>query len=350
MKNKLIISISATSVLFFACDDKNNNPVTEYDFSSILTNVSEKVITATYEDLHEKAETLLDAINELESNQTAEYHEAAKEAWRVCRSPWEQSEGFLFGPVSTAGIDPSIDSWPVNTVDLDAVLASADALTKDYIDGLEGTLKGFHTIEYLIWGTDGNKTVDDFTEREFEYLIAVTQSIEGAIDILFESWSPAHENFAANISNAGEAGSIYVSQKSAMQEIVNGMIAIADEVANGKINDPLSEGDITLEESRFSANSKSDFQDNIRSIENLFDGKYLTDEAGVSDFILSVDAELEQEVHDAIHNAIDAIGNIPGTFTDAIFINPDEVSAAQTAVRDLQTLLETEVKPIIDEL
>lgn len=353
MKNRIVktvLSISTASMFFIACDDKSTGPEDGYDFTTILTNVSEKVITATYDDLHEKGETLLAAVNTLEAEQTESNLDAARTAWRECRSPWEQSEGFLFGPVSTEGIDPAIDSWPVNTVDLDAVLASSAVLTKDYIDGLEGTLKGFHTIEYLLFGEDGNKTVGEITAREFEYLIAVSESLDGALHTLFESWSPAHENFAANISNAGGSGSIYVSEKSAMQELINGMIGIADEVANGKINDPLSAGDVTLEESRFSANSKTDFQDNIRSIENLFEGKYFEDNQGIADYVASVDAELEQQVRDAIQFAIDEIGNIPGTFTEAIITNPTEVEAAQTAVRDLQTILETEVKPIIDEL
>lgn len=354
MKNKLALSISVlftTSIFLTSCDDKRNEPdPTDYDFKSILTNTSENVITATYDELHTKAEEMLDAVTEMDENRTTENHNTAMQAWRDCRKPWEESEGFIFGPVETKGIDPSIDSWPVNTVDLDAVLSSSDILTKAYIDGLEGTLKGFHTIEYLLFGADGSKTISDFTDREFEYLISVTQSLESAIDELFESWDPSHENFASNLSHAGEAGSIYVSQKAAMQELINGMIGIADEVGNGKINDPFSALDITLEESRFSANSKTDFQDNIRSIQNIYEGAYLTDGAGMNDYILSIDASLDSEINTAIQFAIDEIGNIPGTFTDAMFSNPDEVSQAQDAVRDLQTLLETKVKPIIDEL
>jgi predicted lipoprotein len=354
MKNfQFFKSLSAACLctgILAACDSKNDSPDTAYDFSAILKNLSENVITATYEDLDTKAGELSAAVTLLETNQDETSLEAARVAWRASRSPWEQSEGFLFGPVSTKGIDPAIDSWPVNTVDLDAVLASSAVLTKEYIDGLEGTLKGFHTIEYLLFGEDGSKSVSAFTDREFEYLIAVTQSLEGAVQELFESWSPAYENFAANVSDAGGEGSIYISQKSAMQEIINGMIGIADEVANGKIYDPLSTGDVTLEESRFSANSKADFQDNIRSIENLFEGIYFEDAQGLSDYLLTIDTELEERVSSAIQQAITAIGDIPGTFTEAIFSDPASVEAAQTAVRDLQEILETEVKPLIDNL
>ncbi len=354
MKKTIRIStlfVASGMLVFASCNDEKPGPIdNDYDFKNILTNVSENVITATYSDLHAKAEGLMDAVSVMQDEGTAESLDAARQAWRDCRRPWEQSEGFLFGPVETKGIDPSIDSWPVNTIDLDAVLASSDALTKEYIDGLEGTVKGFHTIEYLLFGTEGDKVIADFTAREFEYLISVSESLEGAIEELYDSWDPAEENFSKNVSEAGESGSIYVSQKAAMQEIVNGMIAIADEVANGKINDPFTQLDITLEESRFSANSKLDFQDNIRSIQNIYEGNYVTGTEGVSDFILETDGALDAEVHASIQNAIDMIGAIPGTFTEAIFANPTEVAAAQDAVRDLQSLMETKLKPVIDEL
>ncbi|MBK8643800.1 MAG: hypothetical protein IPN15_16840 [Saprospiraceae bacterium] len=105
---------------------------------------------------------------------------------------------------------------------------------------MDGTLKGFHTLEYLIFGKEGNKSIASFTQREFEYLRACSQSLHGATKALYFAWKPDQQNFIANVLRAGEPGnSVYPSQKSALQEIVTGMITIADEVANGKINEPL---------------------------------------------------------------------------------------------------------------
>lgn len=349
--------IKLTSLVFIAamfgfssCTDDNPTDINTYDFQPILGHLSQNVITETYIDLHAKSELLVEAVTTLEADATSINLEAARQAWRNTRKPWEQSEGFLFGPVSTNGIDPSIDSWPVNVVDLEAVLSSGAVLTKSYIDGLEGTLKGFHTIEFLLWGENGDKTIDAFTAREFEYLIATTQSLESDTYNLQNSWNPAGENFQNEIAMAGESGSMYISQKSAMQEIINGMIAIADEVANGKIYDPLSQLDITLEESRFSANSKEDFKDNIRSIQNLYEGKYLMDGSGISDFIIAKDADLDAHIKAEIQASIDLIDAIPGTFTQAIFDNPAAIEAAQESVRHLQEELESEVKPLIDAI
>ncbi|HMZ89105.1 MAG TPA: imelysin family protein [Chitinophagales bacterium] len=346
---KHLLTLPATAIIISSCNN-NDDPsdIGTYDFSPILNHVSENVITATYGDLHSKSQSLITAVENFNADRSSTNLEAARQAWRDCRIPWEQSEGFLFGPVSTEGIDPAIDSWPVNVIDLDAVLASGESLTKAYVDALEGTLKGFHTIEYLLWGTDGDKSAAAFTDREFEYLSAVTQSLEGATQQLYDAWHSGGDNFQLNIAQAGTATSIYPSQKSAMQELVNGMIGIADEVANGKINEPLTNMDVTLEESHFSSNSKADFMDNIRSIKNVYLGSYLMDGEGISDYIKSLNSSVDDDVIAHIDAAILAIENIPGDFSDAIFMNTASVEAAQQSVRDLQSILESAVKPLID--
>ncbi|MEO6167018.1 MAG: imelysin family protein [Chitinophagales bacterium] len=343
----LLLIFSITS----CTKDDPNDPSVTYDATELLKNVPEEVITATYVNLEQQANALIDAVENLQSNPSESNLEDARAAWRLARTPWEQSEGFLFGPVATQGIDPSIDSWPVNTVDLDAVLASSAVLTKDYIDGLDGTLKGFHTTEYLLFGTDGNKEPSAFNSREFEYLVAVAQSLHGATDQLKNAWSASGENFQINLVNAGKSGSIYPSQKSALQELINGLIGIADEVGNGKINDPFSQEDLLYEESRFSNNSKADFADNIRSIQNIYLGTITTPNGiGLSDFVVSQNNDLDVKVKQEVQSAIDKIEAIPGTFGEAVFNNKAAVQSAQDAVRLLQQTLESEVKPLIDEL
>ena len=38
--------------------------------------------------------------------------------------PWEQSEAFLFGPVDILGLDPNMDSWPLDQVAIVNILNS----------------------------------------------------------------------------------------------------------------------------------------------------------------------------------------------------------------------------------
>lgn len=340
------------ALLAVAACGKDGNDKPQTDYQDVLTNLSNDVILPTYEDLFVKTQLLVNTLTILEQQPTAANLDAAKQAWRDARVPWEQSEGFLFGPVDQQGIDPAIDSWPVNETDLDVVLNGGATLDKAYIDGLDGTLKGFHTLEYLLFGTDGNKPVGSFTQRQFEYLRACAQSLQGATQALYYAWKPDQQNFIANILNAGKTGNtVYPSQKSALQEIVNGAITIADEVANGKINDPYSQHNLTLEESRFSANSKRDFADNIRSVKNVYLGIYKNAAGlGISKVIAAQNSGLDARTKQEIDDAIFAIEAIQGTFTTAIFNAPQSVENAQQKVRALQQTLESEVLPIISNL
>lgn len=351
MKKYALLLLLSVTVLFSNCKKEESQIV---DYSDILLNIGDDVILATYAALDAKTIDLVTALTALETNPTQANLDKARQAWRDARVPWEQSEGFLFGPVDQQGIDPSIDSWPVNQPDLDAVLASSNALTKTYIDGLDGTLKGFHTIEYLIFGANSNKSFSSFTPREFEYLRACAQSLAGATDQLYYAWAPSHKNFIANVINAGKTGytSVYPSQKAALEEIVNGLVVIADEVANGKINEPFSQQNVNLEESRFSINSKQDFANNIRSIKNAYIGIYqnTTNGLGISKIIVAKNAILDSKVRKEIDEAIEAIENIEGTFTSAIFNAKPSVENAQQKVRTLQQTLQAEVLPIISNL
>lgn len=335
-----------------ACNDDNDDPIITQDYAAILDNTGENVILETYEALAVRADELQAATQALEANPSIQNLDAAKAAWVAARSPWEQSEGFLFGPVDQEGIDPSLDSWPVNVTDLNNVLASANELTVDFLAQQEGTLKGFHTIEFLLWGETGSKQVGNFTAREFEYLAAASGVLAEDAQKLYDLWKPTGGNFIANILTAGNGSQVYVSQKSALEEITNALIIIADEVGNGKINDPFVQQDLTLEESRFSANSKADFANNMRSIRNVYTGVYDVYGTGesVSDIIREKNASLDAQVIDAIESAIDAIESIPGTFSEAVFQNPNDVSTAQQAVRHLQAILEEQVLPIISNL
>ena len=90
----------------------------DYDFTAILTQYADQVVTPTYKDLKEKAWALYNAMVALQAdNRNQSKVDAACTAWRTMRVPWEQSEAVLFGPAGEEtglGLDPSIDSWPLD--------------------------------------------------------------------------------------------------------------------------------------------------------------------------------------------------------------------------------------------
>ncbi|RKU07517.1 peptidase M75 [Candidatus Poribacteria bacterium] len=318
-----------------------------FEAGPILGNYANAIILATYTDLDNKAGELLGAVQALGAATNQAHLELAQSAWKAARIPWEQSEAWLFGPVDTQGLDPALDSWPVNKVDLDGVLGSDQALTEASIDALEDTLKGFHTIEYLLFREGDQRKAEDISPRELEYLAATTENLKAKTAQLANAWAASGENYAGEVANAGTTSTIYKSQKDAMQEMVNGMIVIADEVANGKISDPFNEKDTTLVESQFSFNSIADFQDNIRGIQNVYMGKFTADGQGLNDFVNGKDAELDARFQTEVQTAIDTIGAIPDPFRDSITANRGAVQAAIDAVSTVQQTLENDILKLV---
>lgn len=363
MKNfKTLLKYTFLLLLTFgviSCDEDDNDSDLEEGVSYLenLTNMAENVIVKTYEDLANKAEALHTEALNFQSNKSASTLDQVKQAWRSTREPWEQSEGFLFGPVHDLGIDPAIDSWPVNVVDMDALIddtANHPTITESVIDTQVNEAKGFHLIEYLLWGIDGDKEVGDFTDREIEYLVAACENLKIKTTSLYTAWDSSGDNYVANFLNFGGSYK-YASEKNALEDITSGMIAIADEVATGKIETPLngddgSGFDPTQEESRFSHNSKLDFSNNIKSISNTYNGTYNTDGKGISDVIATLNASLDTQFKQELIDAIDAIDNITGTFTSAIENNRAEVENAQEKVSQVQETLQSKIKPLISNL
>jgi len=332
-----------------ACGESTSTgAAASFDATALLHDLSTDVILPTYQDLEARSAALDSAAQALAAAPTAANLAAAQNAWRAARRPWEQSEAFLFGPVETDGIDPGIDSWPVNVADLDAVLASSATLDEQYIEGLQGTLKGFHTIEYLLFGSADTLTAAGLSARDLEYLTASTAALAAAAAQVRAAWDPAHGNYVATLSTAGASGNtVYVSQSAAMQELINGMIDICDEVANSKISDPFDQHNRNLEESQFSNNSDADFADNIRSVQHIYLGAYGADTVtGVRALVLAKAPALDATIQTQTSDAIAKIEAMLPTFGAAITADSTAVEAARTAVRTLQQTLTNQLLPL----
>lgn len=339
----------------FACDSKEVAPGNAFDDQQIIIDFADQVVVPTYQLLATRAEAFSAAVDTLAATPNATNLEAARAAWVAARSPWEQSEGFLFGPVDTLGIDPALDTWPLNETDLKAVLDSSDVLTASYVANLPDSQKGFHSLEYLLYGRSGTRTASEITAREFEYLKAISGDFVNQTRRLATSWTAGGDGLGAYrdiFATAGSGNAAYPSLSSAAQEIVSGMAGICDEVANGKIADPFDAKDPLLEESQFSHNSLFDFQDNMRSVENAYLGRVTlagTSGRGLTVWVAAQDPALDVRIKAEITAAIAAIGAIPAPFATAILDNAaaPKIVAAQEAIRKLQDTLDGDLTDLI---
>lgn len=335
----------------------------EFTATEMITNLTNDVIVAGYENLNNEAADFLLATQNLVNTPTEENLIAAQQAWKDVRVPWEQGEAHIFGPVDALSIDPHLDTWPLNTSDLQALLDSQASFSAEELTTFNDDVQGFHTMEFLLFGdgvTDNEKHIEDMTSLEREYLSATAEVFKGYTQTLFDAWevandpndenSPAYKKLLLTANN-----DVYASQLGVVEELINGMIGIVDEVGNGKIAEPFGSSianiDTSKVESQYSWNSLADFTDNIRGVQNVYRGEFAgqDDKSGIIDFVSAADAELATRIDAEIVDAIAAIEAIAGE-SDLPFrqaINDEEgrvrIQTAIDALSILQTSLENDV-------
>lgn len=127
------------------------------------------VVLPTYKNLSELNEALDDAVAIFRSNPSDDAFADCAEAWLEAREPWEQSEAFLWGPVADKGLDPNMDSWPLDQAQIYNVLTSGDfselEWEGDYDEDSESiaaaqSVRGYHTLEYLIFKDGEARTIE----------------------------------------------------------------------------------------------------------------------------------------------------------------------------------------------
>ena len=134
--------------------------------AEIINNFVDNVVVPTYKELNEKNAALYTAVVAFVNNPSNAGFENCAKAWLEARQPWETSEAFLFGPVDELGLDPNMDSWPLDAEGISQVLKNSNwaALTWSYTDDDEAiaqsqNLRGFHTLEYLIFKNGKARTI-----------------------------------------------------------------------------------------------------------------------------------------------------------------------------------------------
>ncbi len=348
-----------------------SDPTAPFDAGQILSDVA-NAIFATYDELHMAAtdpeatgregnvDTLSSAVYSLLGASAASEADAiallpaVQHAWRDARVPWEQSEAFLFGPVDTEEHDPFLDTWPLNVTDLENIITSStDIATIDLADDVQG----FHALEYLLFQDKNGNTAPAAIvaplhndPRRRAYMRRVVEEFVGHTQALRKSWDPEGGNYVNELAMAGQGSTDYPDQKSAMQTLVESMVGIAAELAGAKMGDPLAAMSNEGEESRFSNNSRRDFIDNVRSINNVYEGRFdQTDitSMGVADFVADQDPALDAEVRMAIRDAMAAIIAIPEPFGQSITTHPDAVQKAVDAAAHLETTLQGIIDDVI---
>ena len=320
----------------------------------VLKGLVNDVIVPTYTELADDVEDLEKTLNGLTVNSiTQSQINEACDDFLDARENWERSEAFLMGAASDFDIDPTIDSWPLNR----SLLLNYfnNGMNDEMLE--DATILGFHALEFILFRNgqprkvaefQGNDTYKNFTgvsgAKELAYAQTICKLLKERCYQLQVAWEGETARNAARVAAVKAAGldittenglsygenlisagvnakSTFRSLKAAIAQVLSddegSCCAIATEVGTAKIANPFSAGDISYVESPYSYNSITDFQDNIRSIRNVWYGSTNGSAAGKSykGFFDAVgQSDVSSQCVDAFNNAITRIGQMPAPF------------------------------------
>ena len=369
--------------MFTACsssdDKKGDEPqpaevtIQDAEYDAIINQYVDQVVLPTYNDLKAKNSALYQAVVAFGDAPSDANFKAICDAWLEAREPWESSEAFLFGPVADYGLDPNMDSWPLDQEAIVKMLESQQwnemKWTGDYDEDDEAiaaaqNVRGFHTLEFLAFRDGKARTLtDQATDDEAanavynagnatawaQYMRNTAQLLVDDVTTLCDAWN---NGYAAKFKS--HSGGEFPSGLSCIEQLIDGCIDIAGEVGQAKIGDPydLYVSGKTTEalyavESWYSWHSRDDYTNNIYSIRNAYFGSRdgSVNKNSLATLVAKYNAELDAEVKAAITNAANAIQAIPQPFRNNI--NSKEAQAAMEACAELSDILENDLKPFL---
>ena len=229
-------------------------------------------------------------------------------------------------------------------------------MDEDMLD--DASILGFHALEFILFRNgqprkvsefQGNDTYKNFTgvsgakellyaqqvckllkERTFQLQVAwegETTANAARVQVVKEAeleyTTSKGKSFGENMKKAGESASTFSSLKDAIAQILSddegSAAAIANEVGTAKIANPFAAGYIFYVESPYSYNSIADFQDNIRSVRNVWygtrNGNSDASAPSFYNFFVKVNkSATSTNITNLFNDAISKIGNMPAPF------------------------------------
>jgi len=379
------------AVSFSSCnkDDDNSSDGLSSEETALKAAVNEYVPGVIYEiygnladatsDLYEQISALKEAgVSSLTDAKIASVCEKFLEA----RAWWEKSEAFLFGAASNYGIDPHIDSWPLDKDKLAkelsnaTVIADLDEEGAGAVDEVGTANLGFHGIEFILFRDGAARTAAALQADETDEAFS-SYSVSGADELIFATavaedlrnycwelqvaWDPnapkdrveyvedelelnttmdSGLTYGENLLSAAEAGSTYSTWQRAVSSIlVAGCSNICSEVANSKIASAYNGEDLDYIESPYSKKSYLDFYNNIQSIVYTLYGSNGASKPS-SKCLYSVMKNNDYSGLSALKSALDAAVSSLQACLDSgkAFVDDTHAACAGTAIEKLNAL------------
>ena len=231
----------------------------ETDAKAVIKTYAD-IALAKYEDSLTTAQSLDKAVDALVAKPSAETLNAAREAWKAARIPYQQTEVYRFGNKIVDDWEGQVNSWPLDEGLIDYVAKSygtesdenslytanviankeieingrkvdASKLTPEFLSGTlqqagaveANVATGYHAIEFLLWGQDlhgtgpgaGERPYTDYDlknctggncDRRAEYLKSASDLLVSDLQEMVNNWKQdgaARKNLTDGEPNTG---------------------------------------------------------------------------------------------------------------------------------------------------
>ncbi|MCR8550156.1 peptidase [Salipiger sp. P9] len=319
------------------------------------------IALAGYEDSLTTAKALQEAVAALIASPSEETLAAARSAWLAARNPYQQTEVFRFGNPIVDDWEGKVNAWPLDeglidyvdgsymesdeneyaalniianpqvtlagqAVDATEITPELIADTLNEADGIETNVaRGYHAIEFLLWGQDlngtgpgaGDRPYTDYAsgdactggncDRRADYLKAATDLLVSDLEEMVAAWGAegdARETVTAD-ENAG------------ITAILTGMGSLSYGEQAGErmrlglmLNDPEEEHDC------FSDNTHNSHYYDGKGIQNVYLGSYTridgsaVEGPSLSALVAETDPALDAEMTAKLDTTMEKLGAI----------------------------------------
>src|SRR5690606_38789810 len=211
------------------------------DAKAVVTTYAD-IALAGYEDSLTTAEALDKACAALVATPSQATLDAAREAWKAARIPYQQTEAYRFGNAIVDDWEGRVNAWPLDeglidyvdpaygtesdentlytanvianpSIEINGEKVDASVITPEFLSGtlqeagdIEANVAtGYHAVEFLLWGQDlngtgpgaGSRPHTDFDkanctggncERRAEYLAAATDLLVADLEEMVANW------------------------------------------------------------------------------------------------------------------------------------------------------------------
>lgn len=323
---------------------------TESDEIKVLTNIGNNIIMVVYKNLNDDSDPLVAAVQALVASQTQANLDAARQAWLTARVPFEFGEAHEFGPIKQGDIKKKLDFWPADILEINNITSGTATIDQAFVDSRPYGAKGYHGMEYLLWGEDPKnpRLAGSLSARELEYLLALAVDHKLLAQSLYQQWLPSGGNYISHLLNAGPNDTVYTTELAGVQAVVNRLTRISEEVGGEYLGKPYNAKDPRLLESYFSNTSGHDFHNILLGIKAVYTGVYgSSTDNGISKLVRAKKPDLDDSVRAKIDECLVNYLKIREDLNNDVSTSSANGQAALTSGLQLHRIFEDRVKVVL---